>query len=315
MTPERRDDADGVFGRSIDAAVEAVVAADATRDSDTVRSVLRHVTEEGRLCRDGMDATVSDVAKRLATAETRAELARTAYEDAKASAADVEDLTIVRARLDRYETTLDSVESRVMDLGTDLQRVSNPTDDPDAVYESVSELRRIASEADAVQRTADDLQLDLDAFEAWLGSHDHRQRAFEEDVDVVAETLDSVRDACEDPDEETWVDAALRVELVPMLLSDLRSELAVLREMAARDGVGESWTDDLSSRLADLDSRAEATKSALDDAAASPWRNTHGERIDAFARAIEDFEPPIQWGVVQDELERAQTLSEPYPQS
>ncbi|MFA1610118.1 halo transducer protein [Halobellus rubicundus] len=314
MTPEQADGADGVVGLATERAVAAIVDADATRDPETVRSVLDHVTDDGgRVSRDGIDETVSDVAKRLSTAETRTELARSAFEDAAAAADGVDDLDVVSARLDRYEATLDDIDSRVRDLGADLQAVSNPDDTPDAVYEAVCELRRIAGEADDVQQTADELQFDLDDFEAWLDSHERRRQAFEEDVDVVADALEAARTAATPPlDAESWVDAVLRVEVTPVLLADLRAELDDLRAMAERAGVDGGWADDLEDRLADLDSRVAAARAALNDAAEPSWRERYGARIAAFRETGAAAEPPVEWGEVQAELDRARALDEPY---
>ncbi|WP_336025009.1 halo transducer protein [Halobellus salinisoli] len=313
MVPDRTDDANGVIGLSTETAVERILAADATRDCDEVRSVLAHVTTDDRVTREEIDATVSDVSKRIATAETRAELARSAFESARSASAAVGDLDVVADRFDRYETTLDDIETRVPELGAELQHVSNPDDDPDTVYEAVSTLRQIASCADDVQRTADELQFDLEDFEAWLGSHERRRRAFEEDVDVVADALDSARAATEDLDEETWVAASLRIELVPVFVSDFRAELDELRVMAARDDVDDGWDAAFEDRLDELESRAVTVRSTLEKAGDTGWRETHRERIAAFERAVDGIEPPIEWRTVYAELERARALAEPYP--
>ncbi|WP_435185063.1 halo transducer protein [Halobellus sp. EA9] len=224
-----------------------------------------------------------------------------------------DDVDVVSARLDRYEATLDGIDSRVRDLGADLQAVSNPADDPDAVYEAVCELRRIAGEADGVQQTADELQFDLEDFEAWLGSHERRRQAFEEDVDVVADALEAARTAAASPlDAESWVDAVLRVEVTPVLLADLCAEHDDLRAMAERAGVDGGWADDLEDRLADLDSRVAAARAALNDAAEPSWRERYGARIAAFRERGAAAEPPVEWGEVQAELDSARALDGPY---
>ncbi|WP_049987230.1 hypothetical protein [Halobellus rufus] len=312
MAPDRTDEANGVIGLPTETAVERILAADPGRERDEVRSALARVTTDDGVTREGIDGLVSDVSKRLATAETRAELARSAFEDARSAGAAVADLDVVADRLDRYESTLNDVEARVPELGAELQRVSNPEDDADAVYEAVGTLIQITSRADDVQRAADELQFDLEDFEAWLDSHERRRRAFEEDADVVADALESARAATENLDEETWLEASLRVELVPVLVSDLRAELDELRVMAARDGVDDGWCAALEDRLDDLNSRADAVRSMLEEAGDPAWQGEHRERIATFERALNVTEPPIEWGTVYAEFERARALAEPY---
>lgn len=312
MSSNRVDGDRALVGLSTEEAVEAIVAADPTRDPDEVRSLLDHVTTDDRVTRDGIDSTVSDVAKRLATAETRVELAESALDDATAAADGVRDLDVVASRLEGYQSTLDAAAARVERLGSALREISTPADDPDAVYESVVELRRIATEIQEPQRRADELQLDLEDFERWLDSHERRRRAFEEEVDAVADSLEAARGDHEDA--ESWLDASLRVELIPVLLRDLRGELADLREMADRDGVaGEHWDEELRGRLNELESRAESVRNALDDAGDPAWTEAYGDRIDAFARSLDGVEPPVDWGAVQSDLERARALDEPSP--
>src|SRR6056297_1195388 len=106
MSPNRVEDDRTVVGLPTEEAVEVVVAADPARDPDEVRSLLDHVTTDDRVTRDGIDSTVSDVAKRLATAETRVELARSALDDATAAAEGVRDLDVVASRLEEYRATL-----------------------------------------------------------------------------------------------------------------------------------------------------------------------------------------------------------------
>ncbi|SEF73407.1 halo transducer protein [Halobellus limi] len=312
MSPNRVEGDRTVVGLPTEEAVEAVVAADPTRDPDEVRSLLDHVTEDGRVTRDGIDATVSDVAKRLATAETRVELARSALDDASRAAAGVRELDVVASRLEGYRATLDAVTTRVERLGAELRETSTPADRPDAVYESVVELRRIAIEIREPQRRADDLQLDLEEFGRWLGSHERRRRAFAEDVDAVADSLEAARGDRDDA--ESWLDASLQAALVPVLIADLRAELADLREMAERDGVADGkWAEELEGRLDALESRAESVRDTLDEAGTPAWAEAHGDRIDAFARSLDGVEPPVDWGAVRSDLERARALDEPYP--
>lgn len=312
MTTNRGERRRAVIGQSTEEAVDAIVAADPTRDPEDVRSALDHVTEDGHVTQAGIEATVSDVAKRLATAETRVELAASALDDAMAAAAAYDDIDVVAARLEQYRSTLDAAASRVDRLGSALASVSTPADTVESVYESVVELREIAADAREAQQQADQLQLDLDDFEAWLADPDRRRRGIEEDVHVVEDTLDTV--AGEDVESaEAWVDGVLRLELLSLLVADLRSELAELQTMATRDGVGEAYGSEIERRLTEIESRAGAIRERLEGGAESAWRAQYADRIASFRDVIEAADPPVAWGEVQSELRRARSLDEPYP--
>jgi hypothetical protein len=317
MTRKRTDgddEGDGVVGLSTDAAAAAIVAAGPERDPETVRSVLDHVTDGDRVTREGIEETVSDTSKVLATAETRTELGEMALDDARDTAEGVADLDLVRGRLDRYETTLDEVTTRVRELGSELQRVSNPEDDPDDLYESVMGLRRVASGAQDVQQRADELQLDIEDFETWLTTPERRQSALEEDVDAVAEALEAIAPG-DDPDAETWVDAVLRAELTGLLVADVRAELDDHRQLNAWDDADGEWVDAIERRLDEIDARAQELADDLAATARPTWRDQYGDRIDAFRATLESVDPPVPWGEVRAELDRARSLDEAYPQS
>ncbi|RLM57067.1 halo transducer protein [Halobellus sp. Atlit-31R] len=314
MTRKRPDRDDGVVGLSTDEAVEAIADADPDRDPETVRSVLDHVTDDdGAVTQGGIDETVSDTSKMLATAETRAELARMELDDARAAAAGVEDVDLVRRRLERYESTLDDVETRVRELGVELQSVSSPDDDPDDVYESVLGLRRVASNAQTVQQRADELQMDVEEFQTWLTTPDQRRSALEEDVDAVAQALENI-EVTDDSDADDWVDAVLRADLVGLLVADVRAELEDHRALNEWSDAGD-WLGEIEDRLDSIESQAAETRDDLDAVANPAWRDRHGDRIDAFAETLESVDPPVPWGEIRSELDRARSLDEDYPAS
>lgn len=314
MTRKRPDRDDGVVGLSTDEAVEAIADADPDRDPETVRSVLDHVTDDdGAVTQGGIDETVSDTSKMLATAETRAELARMELDDARAAAAGVEDVDLVRRRLERYESTLDDVETRVRELGAELQSVSSPDDDPDDVYESVLGLRRVASNAQTVQQRADELQMDVEEFQTWLTTPDQRRSALEEDVDAVAQALENI-EVTDDSDADDWVDAVLRADLVDLLVADVRAELEDHRALNEWSDAGD-WLGEIEDRLDSIESQAAETRDDLDAVANPAWRDRHGDRIDAFAETLESVDPPVPWGEIRSELDRARSLDEDYPAS
>lgn len=296
---------DGLVGEPVGSVVDAIVARDGERDPETVREALDPVTEDGVVTEAAIESAVSDTSKVVATAETRAELADIAYDDAVEAAEPVADLDTVAARLDEYEARLDEVTSRADGLTADLARPVERLNDPDAVYELAVELREVASAAQGVIRTADDLSFDLEEFESWVENSDRRHDEFAEDIDLVGESVDELRAGVEALPEESddpavgWADATMRVALLDLLVADLRAELDDLREMADRDGVS---TPDLGDRIEDLDARTNALADDLDDLARPAWHDRFDADIAALDRDLDDLVPPVDWGAVQETL-------------
>ena len=357
MSKEEGDNGRGtILGLSVANAVEQVVARDDSRDPETVRTTLETVAEDGELTRDGIDSALGHASKVVSTPETRAELAEMALSEARERAAPVADLGVVRSRLDAFEARLAAVQDRTTTLGEDLQTVlgraedlesadsetsaddhGNSADTPatadapdtEAVYALARDLRELTDRANDVQLAADELQMDLEDFERWVGSPDLRNDELGDDVDAFAGSLnelsaaignlETLTDEGADTDDgaeavgedvsarelaTTWADAALRVRLHDLLLEDLRAELEDLRTWADREDLDE---DDrpagIEARLDDLDGQLAGLEDRLDDLARAEWREQYDEHLTGFEEALADVEPPVQWGVVQAELE------------
>jgi len=346
MSQEEGDNGrDTILGLSVADAVEQVVARDDSRDPETVRATLETVAEDGEVTRDGVDSALGHASKVVSTPETRAELAEMALSEARERAAPVADLGVVQSRLDAFEARLVDVRDRTEGLGEDLQSVvaraenletaddPDAADDPDteAVYAVAREVRRLTDRANDVQLAADELQVDIEDFERWVGDPDLRNQELGDDVDAFEgslnelsaaigelETLtgDGPKAAGQDVSAQdlatTWADASLRVRLHDLLLDDLRAELDDLRAWADREDLDE---DDrpagIEARLDDLDGQLAGLENRLDDLARPEWREQYGEHVAAFEDALSDVEPPVQWGVVQAELEEHRSRIDP----
>jgi len=139
----------------------------------------------------------------------------------------------------------DVVETRSDELGQTVQEILEMRDHGD-LYEIAQRIRQLTNAATEVQRAADDLQFELDSFEAWLTDADRRTEELTTDVDAVAESvgeLDDVVDrikvddgAAENDAARTWAAATVRHRVVSLMITDLRSELATLRTWAEREG-------------------------------------------------------------------------------
>ncbi|ELZ81033.1 halo transducer protein [Haloferax elongans ATCC BAA-1513] len=304
-----------IVGLSKDDAVDVLLAEDETRDPEYVRAVLDHVTDDdGVVTQSAVDSAVTDTSMMLSTAETRVELAEIALSEAEEEASDVTDVDAVRTRLDSFEETVTAAEKRVSGLGSELQSLSHWQRDDRPVFDLVTGLRDIASDAQTVQMAADDTQLELEDFERWLADHDLRRRDLDTDVDALEQSLDDIARTRENVSSSVsdgndvahaWYEAALRCRVVPLLVADVRAELDDLRELASRDDVDETGgLDDIGDRLDDIDARAGRLAEQLDSLAQSAWTDRYGDDLDAFQSAIDEFEPPVSWGAVQETLDQ-----------
>lgn len=296
-------DDDGVIGLSTEAAVERLAGPD--RDPEDVRAALDPVTEDGVVSETAIEESVSDTAKIVSTAETRTELAGIAHEDAHETAAPVADVDAVAARLSGFDERLDAVERRAADLTTDLAAPVGRLGDPAAVYELAVELREVASAAQGVATTADELAFDLEDFERWVSTPETRHEEFREDVGLVGDSVDGLAEAVETLSESPdlavdWADATMRTRVLDLLVADLDAELADLRDLADRDDV--TVPDELAAEVEALDDRTDALAARLDELADPAWRDRFGEDVASLEAAL-DLSPPVEWGAVQRLLE------------
>ncbi|WP_042665537.1 hypothetical protein [Haloferax sp. ATB1] len=321
---DRNIGSERIVGLSKSAAVVRVVDADESRDPDTVRAVLSHVTEDGAVTADGVDSAVTDASMILSTAETRVELASIDLDDAREAAGDDAAIGAVRSRLDVFEAKVSNATERVESLGEELQGLSDWRDDPRSVYDIVLGLREVASESQALTAHADNVQLDIEEFDRWLSNHDVRVRGVNGDVAALEQSLDGLEDraaavadaegsedsadAAEDAGDDRateWCNAALRARVSALLVEDTRAELADLRKLAPDPDAETDGLDEAAADLADLDARVQRLRGRLDDLARPPWTDEYGARIESFEATLATFEPPVSWGEVQAELDDA----------
>ncbi|WP_049935287.1 hypothetical protein [Haloplanus natans] len=303
-------------GLSLDAAVDAVVARTGD-DPDTVRVALKRVTEEGEVRREMVDDALAHVSKVVSTPETRVENARMLIDDAHEAADAVDHLDSVAARLDDFEDRHAAVASRVDDLGDRLQSVIALADDPDAIYETAVEIRRLHAAANSAQHTADELGVDAEELTAWVRNPDRRLDALDADADAVADFVDGVAatlDALEAGDVDAApaaarFDAALRHRVSGLLLDDLRAEVDDLHawpEPGPDDTHGAVDADGLvalDDRLAALEERRQSLADRLNDHTGTGWRDRYADRLADFEAALAEHAPPVDWGTVESLLD------------
>lgn len=296
----------GLVGRPVEDVVAAVIDRENDREPEAVREALDPITADGVVTAAAIETAVSDTSKVVATAETRVELAGGAYEDAADAAAPVDDLDVVATRLDEYADRRDAVEARAAALADDLRTPVERLGDPDAVCELAVQIREVASTAQGVARTADDLAFDLEAFEVWLDSPERRYDEFAEDVDLVEESLAELTAAADAlpagsaAPATDWADATMRTRVLELLVDDLRAELIDLRTWADREDV--PFRAGLDERVADVERRSEELADALAERAEPAWRDRFETDLAALERDLDGAEPPVDWERVQGAL-------------
>lgn len=309
---------DPLEGRSLDEAVDVVTAREGEHDPAEVRRALSYVTDDGVVTAAAVDDAFGELSTVVSTPETRTELARIAFADATEAAEPVDDVDVVRARLDRFEERLERLEAHVPELGRDLQALVR--DDEADLYEVGVDVQRLTAAANRAQGAADELQVDLEEFERWVGNAAVRYDEFAGELDALDDALDELARAVDAVPKRTtgdgaaddtdpalvWVDASLRHRAIELLFSDLRTELDALREWPAS---GDERAPDggraaeLDGRLDDLETRWRALGDRLAAVARPAWHERYDDVIAGFDAAVDGLEPPLDWREVQAALD------------
>lgn len=300
MPSERDDDVPDLVGMEKSAAVDALLAADERRDRERVAAALDHVTEDGRVSREAARSTLAHLSKVVSTPETRAEVAAAALSDARETAEDAPDLDLIDARFDEYETLLADVESRADALGSELQSVVEKRNGD--VYEFARGVEELTAEANDVHRAADELGVEIEAFERWLRSPQARAEGLSEDAGAIEESVSNLTDAVteleSDPTAEVWAELTMRHRLMGLLLDDVRAELRTLRDWEDVDAF-----DDVEERIADVETRRAELDGRLSALAREEWVAEYGEDVRALESELGSYDPPVEWGAVREAFE------------
>ncbi|MCT9094678.1 hypothetical protein [Haloarchaeobius sp. HME9146] len=316
MREHARDAADDdLAGMPVADAAEVVLDRDQSRDRDEVERTLQIVADDGVVTREAVDDALGRVSKVVATPETRVELAARDLAEARETASHVADLDTVQARLDEFEARLSAVEDRTAELGEELQTTVGQQSATGDIYEIASEVRRITSLANNAQQVADDLKLDIEDFEKWVGSQSVRFRQLDEEVEAAGERLDELAAALDrewsDDDAGDWVDMQFQRRVLDLVLADLWASLAEFRTWADREDLDRDDRDPgVAATLDDLDDQLASFDQRLDEVARSAWRDRFGEVLDSLEAACDHLEPPIPWGEVEQVLDEHRSMVE-----
>ena len=315
MTEADADDTTELAGLPIERAVDIVGTADA--DPGELRETLAIVAEDGVVSRAAVDDALANASMVVTTAETRVELAGDKLDNARAAAPSTADLAFVSDRVDNFDTRLGHIETRADDLGAALQEVVSMKADGD-LYEIARRIRRLTNAATELQQAADDLQLELDSFEAWLTDADRRVDELTADIDALADSLSELSDVVDqleargtgdadddgddaenDPESETasrWAAAMVRHRVLSLLLTDLRAELTAIQTWAEREAV--TSPSGIEPRLDEIQDDHTALGERLTACADPEWRARFDEQLTALEEALTEMEPPVVWADV-----------------
>jgi chromosome segregation ATPase len=305
----------GLVGQPVADVIETLIDWTDDYDRAEIRELLDPITDDGVVTHEAVEQAVSDTSKVVATAETRAELAEIAYEDAVEAAESVDDLPIVTARKSRYTDRLTALQARVDGLASDLQTPVEQLHDPNAVYELAVNLRDVATTAQGVVRTADELAEELEEFERWLTEPDRRYDEFSEDIDLIEDSIADVKTVSaglsadsEEPAVD-WVGATMRARVLELLAADLRAEVADLQLWADREDV--QFRTGLHERVSDVEQEAGELADTLAEHAKPAWRDRFEDTLSEFEEEVAGVEPPVDWSRVQEILENRQVVNRP----
>lgn len=273
------------------------VAVETGDDPSTIRTYLDPFVEDGAITDEAIEATITDVAQILATAETRVDLATQKRESVRETISASPDLAIVSVRDRNFTDQLAALRADVDELGRTLTSVRTGLNTPVALYCASVDFHELTTEAQRVVRVAHDLETDLGAFDAWLRSAPRRHDAFMDEIDAAESaatslitTLETLQSTAE-PDPDRWFDATVQTRVLGLVVDDLHTEAADLREWADRDE--KPFPTDVDDRLEALREKAAACASALEDR--PDWEAAYDARLDRLEAEFAAVDPPVAW--------------------
>lgn len=311
---------DEIEGLSVADATDAVIDEDDSRDRAATRAALERIAEDGAVTRSGMEDALRELSKVVATPETRLELAEMELDDARDAADPVDDLAVVEDRLNALNTRYRNLDGRITRLGARLQMLMEQASGSTDLYRPALKIQELTDDANEFQARADDLKTDAESFTEWVTTPEVRYDELGEDVSAleaavedldgaVADVAAAIEEADGSDDAEVrelgarWADASLRIQLLELLATDVRAELADHRTWADREDLEATPLDDVEARVDSVDEDLDDLASTVDEIGRRDWVDRFAEPIRGFDRALHEYEPPIPWGEVQSELE------------
>jgi len=308
-----------VEGMALEEAVEAVLAADASRDREQVREALEYVTDDDVVTRSALDEIGAVLAQNVSGAREQASEAQLQLTNAREVADPITDLETVERRLDTYEGEVWGLTEQADDLAERHDALTDRYEDPDSLYAVADEIRAVFDEAQRIEARVYGLKEELSEFETDVTNPEVWINDVQQDLTVVEDALEAVAAAAEalptaDADVEddwdwadrdvdppvVWYDATLRVEHVGVLLADLRAELDDLQTWGERKEEFETWyAESVSEDLQTAADRRSELADRLDALARPAWTDRFGGRLADFESELASRDSPVDWVEMQ----------------
>lgn len=323
MTDENAEPAAvDIDGLGLDDAVDAVVDAKESLDPDAVRETLEEVVDDDVVRQSSARDRLADLEQVVQSARGNANMATFELRKAEQAAESVTDLDAVRSRLEDFETEVAMVTDRADDVEDRLETLTDRVEDPDSLYEFLADVEDAIADAEDVEANAthvwnavQDFEEWLDDPEAWVADLRGDAHAVDDTLDAIEEVVDDLAAAVEAGDDAVesvpvddpgavWLDLTLRLEVVELMLGDVRSELSDLRELAERFDETDDWSPAIvGDTLDDLDDRRAALSDRVDDLGRPEWRDRFEEQLATFDEAVDGMESPIDWMELRSTLD------------
>jgi chromosome segregation ATPase len=302
-----------LLGLSVESATDRVAPA-VDEDRETVREILRGISEEGTVTRAGIQDALARVSKVVATPETRIELAADALTEARQAAEPVADTDLVDSRLTEFEAELSTLQERVDALGSRLSDLVERDDAAADHYAVAKSIRQLRTEATDAQNAADALADEIKTFRRKLDNPDVWADELREDVEMLKTSLEELwtavdtllaveAEAANVEPALAWADTTLQFRVRELFVNDVRAELDVLETLA--DGAEtEPSIEEIRNRLRKLERFQTNISNRLDTVFDPAWDEHYSETVASFEETLSAFEPPVQWAELQAELQR-----------
>lgn len=293
------------IGERDDTDVDPNVMAAMEDRADDGRLALDAVTEWHRECRAAHDSTAADVDE----AEAQFEALREGLDPVERESIQV------RARIDEYRDQFDSMRSALATTADRLDDTPARPESPAAIYESAEQLRQAERVVHEVAHSHHHVEEGLESFEAWLGDPAMRIDDFDQEIDGFERYLDNTEhllDRLESGDTEgikpfsAWLSADHLQRMMSLVFEELRADIAELETWLERQEG--SYDDELAAlrdRLDALEARHETCSERLDATAAdiedfAAKRAEVADSADEFQAVLDEQEPPVDWGDVEE---------------
>lgn len=225
------------------------------------------------------------------------------------------DTNQVRARIEEFADQFDSMRSALSTTADRLDDTPTAPESPAAVYGAAEQLRRCGRVVHEVAHSLHHLESDIEAFETWLDDPETRIEELDDEIDGFERYLDNTEallDRLESNDTAdirpfgSWLAAYHLQRMMSLVFDELRADIADLDAwLERRDGSYGDAVADLRDRLDALEARHAACSERLDAATAEVEdferkRAEVAESLDRFEATLDDHEPPVDWGAVEE---------------